>query len=88
MLSLNSKLIEEFQETNDITLSEKLVIPELKPYQLNYNTWGICNYTEFLKSRVWSYDEDWVESGVKMAEEDGNWDTSEGSYRNQPDYDN
>lgn len=88
LLSLNSKLIEEFQETNDITLSEKLVIPELKPYQLNYNTWGVCNYTEFYKTRVWSYDKEWVEDGVKMAEEDGNWYTGEGEYRSQPDYEN
>jgi hypothetical protein len=88
LLSLNLRLIEEYGETNDMTLSEKLVIPEMKAYQLDYNTWGICNYTEFYKSRVWSYDEDWVEPGVKMAEEDGNWGTGEGSYRIEPDYEN
>jgi hypothetical protein len=88
LLSLNSKLIEEYEETNDVTLSEKLVLPEIKPYQLNYNTWGTCNYTEFYKTKVWSYDNIWVEPGIRMSEEDGNWYTGEGDYRNQPDYEN
>lgn len=88
LLSLNSKLIEEYEETNDTTLSEKLVLPEMKPYQFNYNTWGTCTYTEFYETRVWSYDENWVGPGIKMSEEDGNWYTGDGNYRIQPEYEN
>lgn len=69
-------------------LIEQLKIPIAKSYNLNYQVWGTCSYTNYQVQEFDSYDEEWVKDSATQQHNDGNWNMWEGQYRREPEYEN
>jgi hypothetical protein len=87
-IEINKQLISEISETKDRSLIDKLVIPIAKTYEMLYSTRGSCLYEEFLKQDIDSYDEEWVRISILIQQDNGYWDTYEGSEYSETQYDN
>ena len=69
-------------------LIEQLVIPVAKSYNMDYSSWGSCNYTNNMTQEFDSYDYDWVKDSATQQINDGNWNMWEGSERRDTEYEN
>ena len=69
-------------------LIEQLEVPVAKSYNLNYDVWGTCNYTEYKVQEFDCYDEEWVKYSAHQQRSDGNWDYWDGKDRRETEYDN
>jgi hypothetical protein len=69
-------------------LIEQLVIPVAKSYNMDYSSWGSCNYTNNMTQEFDSYDEEWVKDSATQQLSDGNWNMWEGSERRDTEYEN
>jgi hypothetical protein len=92
-LEINDDLIADLfannkEQMRNKELIEQLVIPVAKSYNLLYDVWGTCNYTEYKQQEVDSYDKNWVKESVEIQMTDGNWNTWDGQDRRDPEYDN
>jgi hypothetical protein len=93
-LELNGEIISELfannkEQIRNKNLIEQLVIPFAKSYNLDYDIWGTCTYTEYLTQEFDCYDEDWVTESAEQQRQDGNWDIWGGGTERMPtDYDN
>jgi hypothetical protein len=90
-LQINEDIIAELfannrEQMRNKELIEQLEIPVAKTYNLDYNIYGTCNYTEYLSQTFDSYDEDWVKDSASQQRNDGNWSPWEGNVRDATDY--
>jgi hypothetical protein len=67
-------------------LYEKLEIPKIDKYNVNWKETGSCTYQRFYRDTWSSYDENWVEYAMDKAHSDGNYAKWEAEY--DEDYDN
>ena len=91
-LEINGDTIAELfanngEQMKNKELIEQLEIPVAKSYDLNYNVWGSCNYTDYKVQEFDSYDEEWVKDSAQQQRTDGNWDM-DGRDRRDTEYEN
>jgi hypothetical protein len=72
----------------NVALYEQLVIPVAKSYNLDYSSWGSCNYTNYMVQEFDSYDKDWVRDSAQQRSNDGSWSMWEGQETSPAEYDN
>ena len=92
-LQINDEIIAELfannkEQMNNRELIEQLVIPVAKSYNLDYSSWGTCNYTNFMVQEFDCYDKDWVKDSAQQQSNDGSWSMWEGEETNPTEYDN
>ena len=92
-LEINDDLIADLfannkEQMKNKELIEQLVIPFAKSYNLLYDVWGTCNYTDYKQQEFDSYDKNWVEESAQQQMTDGNWNTWDGQDRRESEYDN
>ena len=69
-------------------LIDRLIIPKAEVYNLHYEIYGICRFTEYKSQEFDSYDKDWVKDSAEQRRQDGSWDFWDGYDRDVTDYDN
>jgi hypothetical protein len=92
-LEINDEIIAELfannkEQMNNRELIEQLEIPLANSYNLNYSSWGTCNYTNYMVQEFDSYDEDWVTDSARQQNYDGNWNMWDGQETSPTEYDN
>lgn len=92
-LEINDDILADLFDNNREQISnkeliEQLEIPVAKSYDLDYNVWGTCTYTDYKTQEFDSYDVNWVEDSAQQQRNDGNWDMWEGRDRRETDYEN
>jgi hypothetical protein len=92
-LEINDDLIADLfannkEQMRNKELIEQLVIPSAKTYNLLYDVWGTCNYTEYKQQEFDSYDKNWVKESAHQQMTDGDWSTWDGQDRRESEYDN
>ena len=93
LLEINDDLIADLfannkEQMRNKELIEQLVIPFAKTYNLLYDVWGTCNYTEYKQQEFDSYDKNWVKESAHQQMTDGDWSTWDGQDRRESEYDN
>ena len=93
LLEINDDLIADLfannkEQMKNKELIEKLVIPVAKSYNLLYDVWGTCNYTDYKQQEFDSYDKNWVKESAHQQMTDGDWSTWDGQDRRESEYDN
>jgi len=93
LLQINDDLIADLfannkEQMKNRELIEQLVIPVAKSYNMDYSSWGSCNYTNNMTQEFDSYDEEWVKDSATQQLSDGNWNMWEGSERRDTEYEN
>lgn len=68
------------------SLYERLEIPKIDKYNVNWKESGSCDYRRFFRDTWSSYDENWVEYAMDKAHSDGNYSKWESEY--DDDYEN
>jgi hypothetical protein len=68
------------------SLYERLEIPKIDKYNVNWKETGSCSYTRFFRDTWSSYDENWVEYAMDKANSDGNYSKWESEYDEDYDY--
>jgi hypothetical protein len=68
------------------SLYERLEIPKIDKYNVNWKESGSCNYIRFFRDTWSSYDENWVEYAIDSANNNGNYAKWEAEY--DEDYEN
>jgi hypothetical protein len=68
------------------SLYERLEIPKIDKYNVNWKETGSCSYTRFFRDTWSSYDENWVEYAMDKANSDGNYSKWESKYDVDYDY--
>ena len=69
-------------------LIDRLIIPKAEVYNLHYEIYGTCSFTEYKSQEFDSYDKDWVKDSAEQRRQDGSWDFWDGYDRDVTDYDN
>jgi hypothetical protein len=87
-LYINDGIIAKIMEKSDILSYEDLVIPTAKTYNMDYDIWGTCSYTDYKVAEIDSYDIDWVHDTVQQQYDDGNFFLYDGKDRYPTQYDN
>jgi len=92
-LEINDEIIADLfannkEQMKNRELIEQLVIPVAKSYNMDYSSWGSCNYTNNMTQEFDSYDEEWVKDSATQQLSDGNWNMWEGSERRDTEYEN
>jgi len=92
-LEINDEIIADLfannkEQMKNRELIEQLVIPVAKSYNMDYSSWGSCNYTNNMTQEFNSYDEEWVKDSATQQLSDGNWNMWEGSERRDTEYEN
>jgi len=92
-LEINDDLIADLfannkEQMRNKELIEQLVIPFAKTYNLLYDVWGTCNYTDYKQQEFDSYDKNWVKESAHQQMTDGDWNTWDGQDRRESEYDN
>lgn len=85
-IEINDSVLTKIFE-GDKSLTESLVIPIAKDYDVEYTADGNCYYTEYYSYKVSSYDKGWVDSMIQHQYNDGNFDLYNGKLENTQ-YDN
>jgi hypothetical protein len=92
-LQINDEIIADLfannrEQMKNVALYEQLVIPVAKSYNLDYSSWGSCNYTNYMVQEFDSYDKDWVRDSAQQRSNDGSWSMWEGQETSPAEYDN
>jgi hypothetical protein len=92
-LELNEDIISDLFANNrenirNKELIDQLIIPKAEVYNLHYELFGTCSFTEYKSQEFDSYDEDWVKDSAEQQRQDGSWDLWDGYEREVTDYDN
>jgi len=87
-LYINDGTITRIMEKSDILSYEDLVIPTAKTYNMDYDIWGTCSYTDYKVAEIDSYDIDWVHDTAQQQYNDGNFELYDGKDRYPTQYDN
>jgi len=87
-LYINDGIITRIMEKSDILSYEDLVIPTAKTYNMDYEIWGRCSYTDYKVAEIDSYDIDWVHDTAQQQYNDGNFELYNGKDRYPTQYDN
>ena len=92
-LQINDEIIADLfannrEQMKNVALYEQLVIPVAKSYNLDYSSWGSCNYTNYMVQEFDSYDKDWVRDSAQQRSNDGSWSMWEGQETSPTEYDN
>ena len=93
LLEINDNLIADLfannrEEMRSKELTEQLVIPVAKTYDLHYTVVGTCNFEDNMAQHFDSYDKDWVRDSANQQRNDGNWDFYDGRNIRETEYDN
>ena len=91
-LEINDEIIADLfannkEQMKNRELIEQLVIPVAKSYNMDYSSWGSCNYTNNMTQEFDSYDEEWVKDSATQQLNDGNWNMWDGQERSSTEYD-
>jgi S-adenosylmethionine/arginine decarboxylase-like enzyme len=91
-LEINDEIIADLfannkEQMKNRELIEQLVIPVAKSYNMDYSSWGSCNYTNNMTQEFDSYDEEWVKDSATQQLNDGNWNMWDGQERSYTEYD-
>jgi hypothetical protein len=86
-LEINDNLLSKIFG-GDKSLTEELIIPMARTYELQYSVWGSCTYDEYLAQNFDAYDKNWVEDSARQQQNDGNFDLYDGRNRGETIYDN
>jgi S-adenosylmethionine/arginine decarboxylase-like enzyme len=91
-LEINDEIIADLfannkEQMKNRELIEQLVIPVAKSYNMDYSSWGSCNYTNNMTQEFDSYDEEWVKDSATQQLNDGNWNMWDGQGRSSTEYD-
>ena len=81
-IKINSALLTKWLD-GEIKLNEitnKLLIPKPKEYDVEYEIWGPATLTENYKTNWISYEEDWVSPSIDEAQTGGIWSYYDGDY--------
>ena len=87
-LYINDRIIARIMEKSDILSYEDLVIPTAKTYNMDYDIWGTCSYTDYKVAEIDSYDIDWVHDTAQQQYNDSNFELYDGKDRYPTQYDN
>lgn len=77
-IQINDDVLLEIFETKNRSLYDKLVIPIAKKYTIEYQTYGVCSYTEDYEDNTISYDKKWVRESIMTQYRDGEWNEYDG----------
>jgi hypothetical protein len=93
LLEINDDVLAELfannkEQRNNKELIEKLVIPIAKSYNLNYEVWGTCSWSDYKVQEFDCYDKNWVDDYARQQLSDGNWELWNGQERKSTEFDN
>ena len=66
------------------SLYDTLQLPEVEKYEVHWKEYGSCTFKRFFRDTWFSYDENWVESGMNKGNNDGSYE--KWSAENDTDY--
>ena len=86
-LEINDELLSKIFG-GDKSLTEELIIPMARTYELQYSVWGSCTYDDYLSQTFDAYDKNWVTDSADQQRNDGNFELYDGINRSETQYDN